>query len=126
MSASYPKPDQSNKPFAKALVAPYWLVRETDDSDRANMHRSTLKCTMSFTAGKESAAAIVIPILQNSRFVKEGDELLVYDADLAKAPASIEPVQPKEKAAKKKDTAASACRSTVVSFGSIGGGERIC
>ena len=94
-AGSLPKPSQSGKPFAKAFVVPYWLVRETDDSDRGNMHRSTLKCTMSFTAGKESTAedAIIIPILQNSRAVKEGEELLVYNGDLVKAPASIEPVE---------------------------------
>ena len=74
-AASTPKPDKSNKPCAKAVVVPYWLVRQTDDKDRANMHRSTLSCKTAFTTGKKATAddAILMPILQNSKVVNEGE-----------------------------------------------------
>ena len=54
----------------------------TDDKDRANMHHSTLKCKMSIEAGGQTNDAVLIPILQNSKVVKEGEELLVFDEKL--------------------------------------------
>ena len=80
-AASAPKADKSSKPFAKELIVPFWLVRSTGDKDRANMHRSTMKSTMAITAGKEETneEPVLIPILQNLKPLKEGDELLKYD-----------------------------------------------
>ena len=93
-AASAPKADKSSsKPFEKSILVPYWLVQYTDEQDRANMHRSTLKCTMSMTAGKDetSVDAVIIPILQNSKVVKPGDELLVFGDKLVKPAEYIEP-----------------------------------
>ena len=72
------------------------MVRSTGDEDRANMHRSTLKCTMSMAAGKEGTNedSVLIPILQNLKPVKEGDELLTYDGDLVTPALTIEPTVP--------------------------------
>ena len=79
-AASAPKPDKSSKPFAKELIVPYWFVRSTGDKERANMHYTTMKCTVAITAGKEEAndEHVLIPILQNLKPLKEGDELLIY------------------------------------------------
>ena len=91
-AASAPKPDKSSKPFAKELIVPFWLVRSTGDKDRANMHYTTMKCTVAITAGKEEAndEQILIPILQNSKQLKEGDELLIYHEQEVKT-FTIEP-----------------------------------
>ena len=98
---SAPKAEQSNKPFANELLVPFWLVRSTGDKDRANMHRSTMKSTMAITAGKEETneEPVLIPILQNTRPLKEGEELLTYDENLVKATHSMEPVEPEVPAA---------------------------
>ena len=96
-AASAPKKDDtSSKPFAKELLVPFWLVRFTADKDRVNMHHSTLKCALSISVGKEETGgdAVIIPILQNSKAVKEGDELLVFNGDLVKPIHSIEPSVP--------------------------------
>ena len=76
-----------------AFVVPYWLVRATGDKDLANMGQTTLKCTGSFTTGGEEspAAPVFIPILQNTKLLKSGDELLVYDKKLETKAESIEP-----------------------------------
>ena len=81
-----PKPDKSIHPLGKELIVPYWLVRSTGVKEQANMHYSTMKCTMSFSAGKEGPLdqAIVVPILENSRVLNPCDELFVY-----KEPASL-------------------------------------
>ena len=84
-------------------MSPYWLVGHTADKDLANMDRSTLKCTGSFTAGCEESQgdAALVPILQNTKVVKAGDELLLYDSKLGRPSLSIEPLslQPKRKRA---------------------------
>ena len=89
-AAPAPKPDKSIHPLGKELIVPYWLVRSTGVKEQANMHYSTMKWTMSFSAGKEESfdEAVVVPILENSRVLKEGDELFVYKepASLALAP----------------------------------------
>ena len=92
LAASAPKVGTSTQPFATELIVPFWLVRYTADKDLANMDRSTLKCTCSFTAGGEESKgdAVLIPILQNTKVVKEGDELLIYDSKLATPAVSLE------------------------------------
>ena len=82
------KAEQSNKPFAKELLVPFWLVRSTGDKDRANMHRSTIVYKMSHASGKEecTCALVFVPILTNTRVVQQGEELLTYSENLV-APA---------------------------------------
>ena len=60
------------------------------------MDRSTLKCTGSYTTKSEESKgdAVLIPILQNSKPVKKGDELLTYDGDLEVPTLTIEPQVP--------------------------------
>ena len=88
----WPDQDTLTRIFTNSLIVPYWLARDTGDPDRGNMHQSTLKFMSSFTAGKEAVQnPIVIPILQNSRALAEGDELLVYSEALVKPPVSTEP-----------------------------------
>ena len=88
----WPDQDKLTRVFTNSLIVPHWLVRNTGDTDRGNMQQSTLKCMSSFTAGREAVQnPIVIPILQNSRALAEGDELLVYREKLVKPPLSIEP-----------------------------------
>ena len=100
-AASAPKADATTA-FAKELIVPFWLVRSTGDKDRANMHRSTLVCKMSIAAGKEEGVCdpVPVPILQNTKVLQEGDELLVYDSGLVTPKFSLEPqVQPTQKMA---------------------------
>ena len=103
-AAAAPKADTSNKPFAKELLVPFWLMRSTGDKDRANMAQSTLKCTTSIAAGKEEhkGDAVFLPTLQNTKVLKEGDELLTYDGDLVKPAHTIEPAPAPEAAASTK------------------------
>ena len=51
---------------------------------------------MSIAAGKEETNedSVLIPILQNMKPVKEGDELLTYDGDLVQPTLTIEPQVP--------------------------------
>ena len=81
----------SADPFGSVLIVPYWSVQYTSHAAHANMQHSTLKCTMSIAAGKEETAddAVTIPILQNSKVVKEGEELFVSKERVAPA-GSIE------------------------------------
>ena len=82
MAAPAPKPDvKFNEPLANELIVPYWLVRTTNNSEKANMHLSTMKCTIATGASKEESTdeAITIPILQNSKLIHEGEELFIYD-----------------------------------------------
>ena len=98
-AASAPNVGTSNQHFATELIVPFWLVRYTADKDLANMDRSTLKCTCSFTAGGEESKgdAVLIPILQNTKAVKEGVELLIYDSNLATPTVRLEsPPQERE------------------------------
>ena len=101
---SAPKAEQSNKPFANELLVPFWLVRSTGDKDRANMHRSKMKSFLAVSLGKgqTNGEPVFIPILQNSKPVKRGDELLIYDEPTLtiepQVPASA-PKRPQEEAA---------------------------
>ena len=68
-------------------------MRATGDMDRANMELSTFKCTMPIAAGKEETAedSVQIPILQNIKPLKQGDELIVFREALVQAAVSIDP-----------------------------------
>ena len=82
-------------------------MRSTDDKDRANMHVSSLKCTMSIGAGKEETVEepVMLPCMQNSKAVKEGDELLVFSERVGKPVETIEP-KPAPPAKKRKNLGA--------------------
>ena len=99
-AASAPRPDKSADPLKKELIVPYWLVRTTGDKEKANMYYSTMKCTMSIAAGKEESAedAVMIPILQNSRVLNEGDELFTNKEAIEPPKESLAPA-PKQEAA---------------------------
>ena len=92
-AAPTPKPDKSIHPLGKELIVPYWLGRPTCSREQANMHYSSMKCTLSLTTGKEDSAdeAIVVPIMQNSRTLEEGDELFVYKEEIGAKTESLAP-----------------------------------
>ena len=79
-AASTPKPDKSANPLKKELIVPYWLVRSTGDKEKANMHHSTM-----------TEEAVMIPILQNSRVLQEGDELFVHKEEIEAKTESLAP-----------------------------------
>ena len=105
-AASAPKQDiKSSMPFANALLIPYWLVATTNDPSIANMQYSVLKNVSVVTVDGESSRTVVtMPIMVNSKTVKEGDELLVLESKMEsnKRPEAIEPAEsaPKKKARK--------------------------
>ena len=108
--ASGPKADPTTG-FAKELIVPFWMGRSTGDKDRANMHRSTVVYKTSMTTGKEEGTCdpVLVQILQNTRPLKEGEELLTYNGDLEAATHSMEPQVPAiTQSPNKKRTAASA------------------
>ena len=87
------KPDpQKPRDNEKQLVVPFWMVRATGDKDRANMAMSTIKCTMNCQVGKHEAAeeSVLVPILQNTKCIKENEELLVFKESLMETVMSIE------------------------------------
>ena len=103
-AASAPKQDiKSSMPFANALIIPFWLVRTTDDPSHANMQHATFKSIWTMSIGKEEAqrTTVTIPIMQNSRLVNVGEELLALETNTVqeKRPATIEPEsEPSKKA----------------------------
>ena len=96
----WPDQDKKTKSFDKALIVPFWLVKETADPERGNMQQSTLKCTCSFSAVKGPVHnSIMVPVLQNRRTLHEGDELMVYNEELKRAKDCA--IEPKRKDAPK-------------------------
>ena len=94
------KPDpQKPRDNEKQLVVPFWMVRATGDKDRANMAMSTIKCTMNCQVGKHEAAeeSVLIPILQNTKCIKENEELLVFNEALVETTVSIDPKEQKKR-----------------------------
>ena len=94
------KPDvQKPRDNEKQLIVPYWLVRATGDKDRANMAMSTIKCTMNCQVGKHEAAeeSVSIPILQNTKCIKENEELLVFNEAHVETVVSIDPTPSKKR-----------------------------
>ena len=83
----------------KQLVVPYWLLGATGDKDRANMAMSTIKCTMNCQVGKHEAAeeSVLVPILQNTKCIKENEELLVFKDSLLETVVSIDPTPSKKR-----------------------------
>ena len=67
------------KPLKDAAVAPYWLVRRTLDKTLANMQKVTMTCKLTTEAGDEEMShRVSLPIFQNIKALKGGDELLLY------------------------------------------------
>ena len=89
------KLDRNNKkPLGDALVASYWLVRCVQDKT----------CKMTIEAGDEEALhRVTLPILQNVKALKGGDELVLFAEPLA--PPSM-PAQKLEQPLKKRPAAA--------------------
>ena len=81
-----PKAEKSSKPYGKAVIVPFWHVQGTSEKSSANMQHSTLECKMSIATGSETAGNDVarIPILTNSKALKVGDELLLFEKGLKK------------------------------------------
>ena len=95
----------NKKPLADAIVAPYWLVRSVQDKNIANMRTSTLTCTMTIVAGDEEAPhRVTLPIMQNIRALKGGDELVCFAEPFA--PSSIMPAQKLAQPSRKRPEAA--------------------
>ena len=83
---------KSQQSLGAALVASYWLVRRVRHKDMANMRKATLECTIAIEAGKEAGLhRVTLPILQNVKPVKKGEELLLYREPTV--PLSIVPAQ---------------------------------
>ena len=106
---SAPKADATTA-FAKELIVPFWLVRPTGDKERANMHRSTVVYKTSMATGKEEGTCdpVLVPVLQNTRPLKEGEELLIYNGDLEVPTHSMPQVPAITQSPNKKRTAAPA------------------
>ena len=103
-AASAPKVDASSHPLAKELIVPFWMVRTTADKGLANMERSQLKSTLSYTPGGDECKGgeVIIPILTNFRVIKETEELLVYSSQQVTPAVSIEPQPPAKRSASSK------------------------
>ena len=98
------KLDRNNKTLGDALVASYWLVRCVQDKNMANMRKTTMTCKMTIEAGDEEALhRVTLPILQNVKALKGGDELVLFAEPLA--PSSM-PAQKLEQPLKKRPAAA--------------------
>ena len=69
---------QAKKPLGDTVVAPYWLVRRVQDKNMANMRKTTIQCTMKIEAEEEAVQRVAVPVLQNTRAVKAGEELLLH------------------------------------------------
>ena len=71
----------------------------------ANMRKSTMTCTMTIVAGDEEAShRVTLPILQNVKALKGGDELVLFAEP--SAPSSIMPAQKLEQPVRKRPAAA--------------------
>ena len=99
------KIDRSNKkPLGDQLVASYCVVRPVQDKSMANMRKSTMTCTMTVEAGDEAAPhRVTLPILQNVKALKKGDELVLFHEPV---PKSITPAQKLEQPTMKRPAAA--------------------
>ena len=74
------------------IAAAYWLVRPVQDKSMTNMRKSTMTCTLTVAAGDETAPhRVIIPILQNVKAVKKGDELVLFTEPVV--PKSTMPAQ---------------------------------
>ena len=93
------------KPLKDAAVAPYWLVRRVLDKTMANMQKATMTCKLTTEAGDEEMShRVSLPIFQNIKALKGGDELLLYVEP--SLPSSIMPAQSLEQPCRKRPAAA--------------------
>ena len=80
----------SLRPMGDMLFCPYWDLRSVPlhEENLVNMKKSTLKCALNILAGTEEAVRrVTVPILQNAKALKKGDELLML-AERVDAPAA--------------------------------------
>ena len=82
-----------------AFRAQYWVVTSTHDSKLANAHFAKKSATISVTiGGKGEDKVIDVPIIENSKPVKVGDEIIIYKADIREK--IVEEKEPPEKKAR--------------------------
>ena len=87
-----PTTEKSIMPFEKSLIVPYWLVRRTCNRSRANMQEATLWTNSKIMVENRGyGRKVAIPILQNSKALNVGDELLVFEQKtvIQKRPATF-------------------------------------
>ena len=95
----------AKKPLGDAIVVPYWLARSVQDKNIANLRYSSLTCTLLVVAGGEEAPhRVSLPVMQNIKAVKGGDELAVFDEPCV--PSSIMPAQKLDQPSRKRPAAA--------------------
>ena len=93
------------KPLRDSLVVPHWIVRCDRNKNVANMRQSSMSCKVAFGAGDlETEQRVNLPILQNTKALKKGEELVVFMEP--QVPPSI-PAQKLEQVTKKRPVAAS-------------------
>ena len=74
----------------------YWVVSTTHDAKSANAHEAKKQATISVAvAGTRTDVSIDIPIIENTKIVKAGDEIIIYKADIRE---KIEEEPPEKKA----------------------------
>ena len=69
-------------PDKKTMIAPYWLVRTTEDETEASMVHSSQVVEMSCKVERRSSHTdvhwIAFDALKNTRALADGDELVVF------------------------------------------------
>ena len=101
VSPKYPEADKETGGFAKSIIIPYWLVRDTDDEGAANMETTWVKTDVTTSMGKDAVTTdVLVPAMHNTRVVQAGEELLRFNPKLVKGPE----VAPGSATAKKKAT----------------------
>ena len=63
----------------RRYITPYWIVETTPDPGQANMEHSTMAATV-VSKCKDAGEKIVmqVPVLQNTKMLNPGDELLLH------------------------------------------------
>ena len=87
------------KPLGDQTVIAYWIVRRVQDKNMANMRKATMPCTMTIDAGGDAVThKVSLPILQNTKPLKVGEELLLHEEPQpASAIAPAQTLQPEKK-----------------------------
>ena len=76
------KVDRKSKqqPLGDQVVVAYWIVRRVQDKSMANMRKAPMPCTMTTDSGGDAVAhRVSLPILQNTKPLKVGEELLLHE-----------------------------------------------
>ena len=69
-------------PDKKTMIAPYWLVRTTEDETEANMVHSNqvvgISCKVERRSSHTDVHWITFDVLKNTRALAAGDELVIF------------------------------------------------